>query len=398
MKTWILPMAMALAVAQPALAQKKNGPGVTDTSIKIGESLPYSGPASAYGTEGKVHMAYVKMLNDKGGINGRKIELISLDDAYSPPKTVENVRRLVEQDDVAILFSVLGTSHNTAILKYVNQKKIPHLFCATGATKFNDPKNYPWTTPWQPSYHTETNAYAKHILQTNPKAKIAILYQNDDFGKDLLTGFKNGLGEQGRKLIVAEASFETSDPTVDSQIVSLKSSGADVFINIATPKAAAQAIRKVSELGWKPTHYLVNVSNSVGAVLTPAGLDRSTGVISSQWLKDPTDPEWQDDAAFKEWAAFMKKYYPEGNMADLLTVYAYSSIQTLEAVLRAAGDDLTRENIMKAAEGLKDLQLPMALPGIKVNMSPTNHAPFRSVQLIKFDGKKYVRFGEVYGE
>ena len=395
MKTCIVPLALGLMAVTPALAQKRYAPGVTDTEIKIGQTLPYSGPASAYGTEGKVHTAYFKMLNEQGGINGRKINFISLDDAYTPPKTVEGVRRLVEQDGVAFVFSVLGTSHNTAVQKYLNAKKVPHLFCATGASKFNDPKNFPWTTGWQPSYHTETGAYARHVLQTNPGAKVAILYQNDDMGKDLLKGFKDGLGEKGKQLIIAEASFETSDPTVDSQIVTLKASGADTFVNITTPKAAAQAIRKVHELGWKPTHYLVNVSSSVGAVLAPAGLERAVGIISTQFLKDPSDPEWHEDPAFKEWAAFMKRYYPEGKLSDYLNVYAYSSAQTLVHVLTRCGDDLSRENIMKQAASITDLQLPMALPGIKVSTSATSHAPFKSVQLIRFDGKKWARFGDV---
>jgi ABC-type branched-subunit amino acid transport system substrate-binding protein len=398
MKT-IVALALSLLAAMPALAASKNyAPGITDTEIKIGSSLPYSGPASAYGTEGKVHAAYFKMLNEQGGINGRKVNLISLDDGYQPPKTVENVRRLVEEDGVAFVFSVLGTSHNTAVQKYLNAKKVPHLFCATGSSRFDDPKAFPWSTGWQPSYRTEMAAYAKHIRATNPKARIAILYQNDDMGKDTLGWFKTALGDDAKRLIVAEASYETSDPTIDAQLVTLKASGADTFLDITTPKAGAQAVRKVHELGWKPTHYLVLVASSVGAVLAPAGFERAVGIISVAFLKDPGDPEWQKDPGYLEFAAFMKKYYPEGRLDDFLNAYAYSNAQTLAQVLRQAGDDLSRENIMRQAESLKDLQLPMALPGVKVSTSPTSHAPFKSVQLVRFDGKRYVRFGDVFTE
>ena len=297
--------ALALASA-PALAQKKYDPGASDTEIKIGNTMPYSGPASAYGTIGKTEAAYFKKINEEGGINGRKINFITLDDGYSPPKAVEMARRLVEQDEVLFLFGTLGTPSNTAIHKYMNSKKVPQLFVATGAAKWNDPKNFPWTMGWQPNYHTEAEIYAKHILKTKPDAKIAVLYQNDDFGKDYLSGLKEGLGDKAKQ-IVATATYEVADPTVDSQIVQLQASGADVFLNIATPKFAAQAIRKAYDIGWKATQYLTNVSISVATVLTPAGLDKSIGIISSQYGKDPTDPQWANDAGMKEWRAFMAK-------------------------------------------------------------------------------------------
>jgi branched-chain amino acid transport system substrate-binding protein len=380
---------LAAALASPtALAQK---------TIKIGNTNPYSGPASAYGTIGKTIGAYWKMVNDHGGINGRKIEWISYDDGYSPPKTVEMARRLVEQDQVLLIFQSLGTPTNSAIHKYMNAKKVPHLFVATGATKWNDPKHYPWTMGWQPNYQTEGRIYAEHILKNNPKAKIAVLYQNDDYGKDYLKGFKDGLGSHV-SMIVKEVSYETSDPTVDSQMVQLQASGADTFFNITTPKFAAQAIRKAYDSGWKPTQYLNNVSASVGSVLKPAGLEKAVGVISTQYLKDPTDPQWQNDPAIKEWKAFMAKYYPEGNLADASNVYGYAVAQTMEQVLKQCGNNLTRANIMKQAESLKDYRTELMLPGIRINTSATDHAPIESEQLIRFDGEKYVRFGPIIGK
>ena len=368
----ILGMAM---VAPGALAQKKYDPGATDKEIKIGNIMPYSGPASAYGTIGKVEAAYFKKINDEGGINGRKINFVSVDDGYSPPKTVEMARRLVEQDEVLLIFQPLGTPPNSAIHKYMNTKKVPQLFVATGATKWNDPKNFPWTMGWQPNYQVEAAIYAKHILATKADAKIAVLYQNDDYGKDYLKGFKDGLGSKAN-LIVKEVSYETSDPTVDSQVVQMQASGANVFFNITTPKFAAQAIRKAFDIGWKPVHYLNNVSASIGSVLTPAGLDKAIGLISTQYLKDPLDPGWKDDAGMKEWLAFMAKYYPEGDLKDGSNVFGYTVAQTLVQVLKQAGDNLTRENVMKQAANLKDLVLPLALPGIKVNTSPSDFAPF----------------------
>lgn len=399
MSKWLLSTVICTGVAlasSGAWAQKKYGPGASDTEIKIGNTMPYSGPASAYGTIGKVEAAYFKMINDQGGINGRKINFITLDDAYSPPKTVEMVRRLVEQDEVLIVFNTLGTPPNTAIHKYMQAKKVPHLFLATGATKWNDPKNFPWTMGWQPNYQTEGQIYAKHMIQTKPNAKIAILYQNDDYGKDYLKGFKDGLGDK-TKQIVSELSYEVSDPTVDSQIVAMKGSGADVFFNITTPKFAAMAIRKAFDIGWQPVHYLNNVSASVGSVLVPAGLDKSVGLISTQYLMDPTDPRFQDHPAIKEWKVFMAKYYPDGSLTDASNVYGYTAAQGLVQVLKQCGDDLTRENVMRQAASLKDFTPTTVLPGIKVNTSPTDFAPFESEQLVRFDGKMWVPFGEIVG-
>jgi len=383
--------------ASAALAQKKYDPGASDTQIRIGQTMPYSGPASAYGTIGKVEAAYFRMINEQGGVNGRKIDFISLDDGYQPPKAVEMVRRLVEQDQVLMIFNMLGTPTNTAVHKYMNAKKVPHLFLATGATKWNDPKNFPWTMGWQPNYQTETRIYAAQILKNTPNAKIAVLYQNDDYGKDYLKGLEDGLGDKAKSMIVSKVSYEVTDPTIDSQIVALKGTGADVFVNITTPKFAAQAIRKVAEIGWKPTHYLNNVSASVGSVLQPAGLENAVGVITTLYLKDPTDPEWANDKGFLDWLAFMKKWYPEGNLADASNVYGYTVAQGLVQVLKQCGDDLTRENVMRQAANLKGLQLPMALPGIVVNTSPDDFAPFSTEQLARFDGKKWVRYGEVLG-
>jgi branched-chain amino acid transport system substrate-binding protein len=387
-------VAIGLAFATSALAQKKYDPGASDTEIKIGQTMPYSGPASAYGTIGKVEAAYFKKINDDGGINGRKINLISLDDAYSPPKTVEMVRRLVEQDEVLLLFQTLGTAHNSAVQKYLNAKKVPQLFVATGATKWNDAQGNPWTMGWQPNYQTETTIYAKHILKERPNAKIGVLYQNDDYGKDYLKGLKDGLGDKA-KMIVAEVSYEVSDPTIDSQIVQLQGSGADVLVNITTPKFAAQAIRKAYDIGWKPLHYLNNVSIAVGSVLTPAGLDKSVGLVSTAYYKDPTDTQWASDASIAEWTAFMKKYYPDGSLIDATNVYGYTVAQTMVQVLKQCGDTLTRENVMKQAASLKDFAPGTLLPGIKINTSAKDFAPIEGVQLMKFDGKSWVRFGEV---
>ena len=400
MKHLLTPIAalLALALASPlALAQKKYDPGATDKEIKIGNINPYSGPASAYGTIGKSISAYFKKVNAEGGINGRMINFISYDDGYSPPKTVEMARKLVEQDEVLLLFQPLGTPPNSAIHKYMNSKKVPQLFVATGATKWNDPKNYPWTMGWQPNYQTEGTIYAQHILKTKPKAKIAILYQNDDYGKDYLEGFKRGLGKNAN-MIVKEVSYEVTDPTVDSQMVQLQASGADVFFNITTPKFAAQAIRRAFDSGWKPVHYLNNVSAQVGSVLKPAGLDKSVGLISTQYLKDPTDKAWASDPAVLEWIAFMAKYYPDGDKTDASNFYGWAVAKTMEQVLKQAGNTLTRENVMKQAASLKDFVLAASLPGIKINTSPTDFAPFESVQLMSFDGTQWNRFGEVMGK
>jgi len=391
-----LVLALVAALAAPsAVAQKKYDPGASDTEIKIGQTMPYSGPASAYGTIGRIEAAYFQKVNDEGGINGRKLKLLSVDDGYSPPKTVEMTRRLVEQDEVLFMFQPLGTAANSAIHKYMNAKKVPQLFVATGATKWGDPQNFPWTMGWQPSYQTEGRIYAKDILAKHPNGKIAVLYQNDDYGKDLLKGLKDGLGDKAAKMIVMEASFEVSDPTVDSQIVSLKGSGADIFVNIATPKFAALAIRKVYDVGWKPVHYLNNVGASVGSVLTPAGLEKSVGLVTVAYLKDATDATWANDPPMKEYFAFLKKYYPDANPADASNVYGYSAAQTLVHVLKQCGDNLTRENVMRQAASLKDLQLPLARPGILINTSATDFHPFKALQLQRFDGKQWNAFGGV---
>jgi branched-chain amino acid transport system substrate-binding protein len=380
----------ALSIS-PAVAQ--NTPGVSKTEIKIGNIMPYSGPASAYGVIGKTEAAFFHKLNDEGGINGRKINFISYDDGYSPPKTVEQARKLVESDEVLLIFNSLGTPTNTAIQKYMNAKKVPQLFVATGATKWNDPKSFPWTMGWQPSYQAEGHIYAQYLLKVRPEATIGILYQNDDYGKDYVKGLKDGLN--GKMKIVAEVPYETTDPTIDSQMVSLKNSGADVFFDVTTPKFAAQAIKKTAEMNWKPLHLLNNVSSTVGGVLKPAGLDNATGLLTTLYGKSPSDPSWKDDPAFKEWAAFMDKYYPEGDKTNDNTVYGYLVAQTLVQVLKQCGDDLSRDNIMKQAANLKDLALGMLLPGVVINTSPTDFAPIEQQQLARFNGERWERFGPV---
>ena len=400
MKRKLVPIAalLAAALASPAaLAQKKYDPGASDAEIRIGNTNPYSGPASAYGTIGKTITAYFKMVDDQGGINGRKINFISYDDAYSPPKTVEMVRKLVEQDEVLFVFQTLGTPSNTAIHKYMNMKKVPQLHVATGASKWNDPKNFPWTMGWQPNYQTEARIYAKHILQTKPDVKIGVLYQNDDYGKDYLKGLKDGLGDKAAKMIVAEVSYEVSDPTVDSQIVQLQASGANVFFNVGTPKFAAQAIRKAYDIGWKPVQYLNNVSTSIGAVLTPAGLEKSVGIITTAYLKDYSDAQWANDPAVKKWEGFMKKYYPAGDLNDVSNLYGYTVARTLEQVLKQCGDNLTRENVMKQAASMKGQYIDTLLPGITITTSDNDYAPIESVQMQRFNGKRWERFGEVMG-
>jgi ABC-type branched-subunit amino acid transport system substrate-binding protein len=390
--------ALSLGLAAlPALAQSKYGPGASDKEIKLGQTMPYSGPASAYGTIGKAQQAYFKMINEAGGVNGRKINLLSVDDGYSPPKTVEMVRKLVEQDEVLALFQTLGTPSNTAIHKYLNTKKVPHLLLATGATKWADPKNFPWTIGFNISYEAEGAIYAKWLLKNKPAAKIAVLYQNDDFGKDVLKGVEMGLGAAGAKMIVAKASYEVTDPTVDSQILTLQGSGADTFINITTPKFGAQAIRKAWDSGWRPLHIVNNVAASVGSVLTPAGLDKSVGLVTLQYYKDPNDPQWQDDPAMKEWRGFMAKYYPEGDVKDASNLYAYIAAQTMVQILKQCGNDLTRENVMKQAANLKDFKLGLTLPGMVVNTSPTDYFLFEQAQLAKFNGSRWENFGPVIG-
>jgi branched-chain amino acid transport system substrate-binding protein len=389
--------AAALAVSAGAMAAGKYGPGASDTEIKLGQTMPYSGPASAYGTIGKLHQAYFKMVNDQGGINGRKINLISVDDGYSPPKTVEQIRKLVEQDEVLATFNTLGTAPNSAIHKYMNAKKVPHLLLSTGATKWGDPKNFPWTIGFNLSYQSEGMIYAKWLLKNKPGAKIAVLYQNDDYGKDVLKGVKDGLGAKAGTMIVKEATYEVSDPTVDSQILTLQSSGADTFINITTPKFAAQAIRKAFDSGWKPLHIVNNVGASIGSVLTPAGLDKSVGLMTLQYYKDPNDPQWKDDPAMLEWRAFMGRYYREGDPKDASNMYAYITAQTMVQILKQCGNDLTRENVMKQAASLKNVKLPLLLPGMSMNTSATDFFLIEQGQLAKFTGTQWAGFGDVIG-
>jgi branched-chain amino acid transport system substrate-binding protein len=397
----LLAAVAALAAAgfgQSALAQAaKYGPGASATEIKLGQTMPYSGPASAYGTIGKVEMAYFKMINDRGGVNGRQINLISLDDGYSPPKTVEQVRRLVEQEEVLALFQTLGTPPNSAIHKYVNAKKVPHLLLATGATQWGDPKNFPWTMGFNLSYQSEGQIYAKWLLKNKPNAKVAILYQNDDYGKDVLKGVKDGLGAAGAKMIIAEATYEVTDPTIDSPMIKLQGSGADTFIDIATPKFAAQAVRKAYDSGWKPLHLLNNVSNSVGAVLTPAGLDKAVGLLTVEYAKDPTDAQWNDDPAMLEWRAFMGHYYRDGDPKDAFNLYGYVAAQTMVQILKQCGNDLTRENVMRQAANLKNLKLPLLLPGMAINTSPTDFFPIEQAELAKFNGTQWKLFGDLIG-
>ena len=383
-----------LATTAVALAATVSFAAAQET-IKVGNTNPYSGPASAYGQIGETIGACIEMINEQGGINGHTIEWISYDDGYSPPKAVEQVRKLVESDQVDILFQTLGTPTNSAIHKYVNQKGVPHLFVATGASKWGNPEEYPWTMGWQPPYPVEAKIYAKYILDNMPDAKIAVLYQNDDYGKDYLTGFKEGLGDMADSMIVAELPYETADPTVDSQIISAKASGANVFFNITTPKFAAQAIKKAHEIGWDPVHFLNNVSTSVGAVLEPAGLEASQDLITAQYLMDPTDPQWAETDEYKEWSAFMDKYYPDGDKKSSFTAYGYAACKTLEHVLKAAGDDLSRENIMKQAASLQDVEVPMLLPGVTINTSPTDFYPIEAMQLSRFKGESWELFGDV---
>ena len=378
-----------------AFAAGQYGPGVTDTEIKLGSTMPYSGPASSYGTIGKSEAAYFAMVNDQGGVNGRKIDFIVRDDAYSPPKTVEDIRELVEQDHVLATFNTLGTPPNSAIRAYMNDNKVPQLLVATGANKWNDPKHYPWTIGWQPSYQIEARIYARYILNNIPDAKIAVLYQNDDFGKDYLIGLREGLGDKAEKLIVATQTYETTDATIDSQVVALQGSGANVLVTAAIPKFVAQEIRKMYDIGWKPTHILSNVSTSVGTVMRPAGPEKAVGVISTAYFKDPTDPQWLDTPEYKDWLAWMKKYNTSGNVADAFTVYGYSAAQTMVAVLKQCGNDLTRENLMKQAANIHDLKLPMLLPGIVVSTSADDFAPIKQMQLMKFDGTTWKLFGPV---
>ena len=394
-RSFLKSSAAAAAVGVSAGRARADTSGVTDTEIKIGQTMPYSGPASAYGVIGRTEAAYFKMINKEGGVNGRTINLISLDDGYSPPKTVEQVRRLVEQEQVAFLFNTLGTPSNAAIRQYCNDNKIPQLFVATGAAMFSDPKHFPWTMGWQPNYQTEAKIFAQHILKTKPDAKIAALYQNDAFGKDYLIGLKDGLGDHAG-MVIKEASYETSEPTVDSQIVMLQGSGADVFLIAATPKFAAQAIRKAFDIGWTPARYMTDVSQSIASVMKPAGPDKSKGVITAVYGKDPTDGRWKDDPGFKEYAAFVAKYMSPSDLIDSNAVYGFGAAATMVQVLKQCGHDLSRENVMRQAANLKDFELPMLLPGIKVNTSLDNYSPIRQEALAAFNGASWEQFGELF--
>jgi branched-chain amino acid transport system substrate-binding protein len=385
---------LLMTTAPDALAQKKYDTGASDTEIKVGNIVPYSGPASAYGTIGKTETAFFKMINDQGGINGRKINFISYDDAYSPPKAVEQVRKLVESDEVLLVFNSLGTPSNSAIQKYMNSKKVPQLFVATGATKWNESKEFPWTMGWQPSYQSEARIYAKYLLKEKPGAKIAVLFQNDDFGKDYLKGLRDGLGDNSSS-IVAEESYEVSEPSVDSHIVKLKSLNPDVVLSITTPKFAAQTIKKISELDWKPLQIVANVSASVGSVMKPAGLENSQGVLSAAYAKDGADRQWDNDPGMKKFYAFLAKYMPEADRSDGNHAYGYGAAQTLVKVLEQCGDDLTRANVMKQAANLKGFTTDTLLPGVKIETSPTDFAPISQLQMMRFKGDKWELFGEI---
>ncbi len=382
-------------ISTGAIAQKKYDTGATDTEIKLGNIMAYSGPASAYGVMGKTEAAYFRKINAEGGINGRKINFISYDDAYSPPKAVEQARKLVESDEVLLIFHPLGTPSNSAIQRYMNEKKVPQLFLATGATKWNDPKQFPWTMGWQPNYQSEGRIYAKYILKERPTGKIGILYQNDDYGKDYVNGIRDGLGAKAASMIVGEESYETTTPTIDSHVVALKAEGADIFISITTPKFAAQSIKKVAELGWKPLFILNSVGTSTGTVMRPAGFENGQNIISATYQKDPTDPQWKDDPGIKNFDSFLTKYFPEGNREDLAIMTGYNVAQTMVHVLKECGDDLTRANVMKQAASIKILQLEGLLPGVTINTSATDFAPIKQFQLRKFKGERWELFGDV---
>ena len=390
----VVAAAAAAITATAANAQKKYDPGASDTEIKIGNIMPYSGPASSYAVIGKTESAYFDKINAEGGINGRKIRFISYDDAYSPPKAIEQARKLVESDEVLLIFQPLGTPSNAAIQKYMNARKVPQLFVASGATKWGDPKNFPWTMGWQPNYQSEGRIYARYILDHFPNSKIAVFWQNDDAGKDQVKGLRDGLGDKA-SMIIADKSYEVSDPSIDSQIVALHDSGADIFFSWAAPKGSAQAIRKVGELGWKPKFFLANTATSVAAVLKAAGLEFSKDIISTAYLKDPTDPAWKDYPGVKTWQAFMDKYYPDGDKLNANNAYGYVLAQNMVQVLRQCGDELTRENVMKQAANLKDFSTDMMLPGIKANTSPTDFFPIEQMQLMQFDGQAWRLFGDV---
>jgi branched-chain amino acid transport system substrate-binding protein len=378
-----------------AFAAEQYGPAVSDTEIKIGNTMPYSGPASGYSAIGKSLAAYFAMINEQGGINGRKINFISRDDGYSPPKTVEQVRKLVEEDQVLLMFQTLGTPPNIAIRGYLNENKVPQLFVGSGAGQWNDPRRYPRTMGWQPSYGAEARIYARYILKTLPDAKIAVLCQNDDFGKDYLSGLRVALADKAGGMIVATQSYETTDPTVDSQIAALQASGANVLLTAAIPKFTTLAIRRVYDIGWRPANFLNSVSTSVASVMKPAGLEKGIGIISAAYTKDPTDPLWQETPEYKEWLAWMNKYRSSGNVGDAFNVYGYTAAQTMVAVLKASGDNLTRDNVMKHAASLHDLKLPMLLPGITISTDGDDYAPIKQMQLQRFDGNSWRLFGQV---
>ena len=387
-------LAVALS-ASSAYAQKKYDTGATDSEIKIGQTVPFSGPASAYSSIGKAQAAYFKMINEQGGINGRKINLIQYDDAYSPPKAVEQVRKLVESDEVLLTFQIVGTPSNAAVQKYLNAKKVPQLFAATGASKFTDPKNFPWTLGFNPNYQTEGRIYGQYILKNHPDAKIGVLYQNDDLGRDYLTGIKAGLGDKAAKMIMAEASYEVTDPTIDSQVLKIKDAGADLFFSASTPKQAAQAIKKIAEVGWHPVQIVDINATSVGAVLQPAGLEASKGLISTNYGKDPSDPQWKDDPGIKHYFDFMAKYYPEGDKNSNFNTYGYSTAQLMVHVLKQCGDDLTRENVMKQATNLKNVELDLSLPGMKANTTENDYRVNKQMQMMKFNGERWELFGPI---
>ncbi|MGY3530690.1 ABC transporter substrate-binding protein [Bradyrhizobium sp. USDA 4452] len=396
-----LTMATALTMAlsiSAANAQKKYDPGASDTEIKVGQTMPFSGPASAYSSIGKTEAAYFKMINDQGGINGRKINLIQYDDAYSPPKAVEQIRKLVESDEVLLTFQILGTPSNAAVQKYLNSRKVPQLFAAASASRFSDPKSFPWTMAYDLNNFVEGRIYGQYILKEYPSAKIGVLYQNDDFGKDYLNGVKAGLGDNAAKMIVSEASYEVSDPTVDSQILKIKDAGADLFFSATTPKQAAQAIKKIAELGWHPLQIVSSKATSVGSALKPAGLENAKGIMSANYGKEPLDPQWKDDPGVKRYFAFMEKYYPDGDKSSNFNTYAYGVAQLLTQVLEQCGDDLTRENVMKQATSLKDFTGDLALPGIKINTSPTDYRLHRQLQMMRFNGERWELFGPIFGE
>ena len=387
-------LALCAAMSSEALAQKKYDTGASDTEIKIGNIMPYSGPASAYASIGKTEEAYFAKINAEGGINGRRIKFISYDDAYSPPKTVEQARKLVENDGVLLIFGSLGTSTNSAIRKYMNDKKVPQLFVASGASKWNDPKQYPWTMGWQPSYVSEARIYAKHVMKEKPDGKIGVLYQNDDFGKDYLKGLKEGLGSK-TSMIVREEAYDTSEPAIDERVVKLKASGADVFISITTPKFTAQAIKKAAEINWHPVHIISNVSTSIGGVIEPAGIEISQGVLSASYAKDGSDPQWNADDGMKKFYNFLAQYDPKANKLDAGVVFGYAAAQTMVKVLQICGDDLTRENVMKQAASLKDFEPDTLLPGIKINTAPDDFAPIEQLQMMRFKGRKWELFGDI---